>query len=317
MIPSYILSLFLILSSLVYMMPSLAKSQSAPAPTLFSETFGDRHHPAILLNAGAGNQSITWPDVFCQKLSEKGYFVIRYDYRDTGLSSAIDYDTHPYTVMDLAQDSLRILKQYHIKKAHFVGYSMGGELAQLVGAYYPRYAKSIILLATSTDFQPGFNAFAGKFSTQGLSAPHPDYVKWATRSVDSSQQTFDQKVQDYVITWKMLDGSPKNFAEDFFKTQGRLSYTRTRLQQPYLNHAKAMKATFALHHAAPALIRIPTLIIQGAKDPIFSPDHGRDLAHKIQHSKLIVWDDFAHAISPQNFDRIIDTMDQFIRETRT
>lgn len=183
-------ALFILLSTWISVPTSYA--QQSPTITLFSETFGDRTHPALLLNAGAGNQSIIW-------------------------------------------------------------------------------------------------------------------------AIELSKQTLDQKVQDYVRLWKLLDGSPKHFDEAYFRAQGTLNYTRTPLQQPYIHHGYAMKASFAEQRAAPALIKLPTLIIQGKNDPVSPPDHGRDLAQQIQHSNLQIWDDFAHAISPQHFDRLVNTIDHFIQ----
>jgi pimeloyl-ACP methyl ester carboxylesterase len=280
---------------------------------LFSETFGNQSNPAILLNAGAGNQAISWPDEFCTKLAARGYFVIRYDYRDTGLSTAIDFDKNPYNVMDLAFDTFKILNKYNVKKATYVGFSMGGELAQLVGGFHPKYATSLVLIGTSANFKVGFDAFAGVYHNDGLSPPNKDYIAWATRRVDVANQTLDEKVDAYVHTWKMLDGSPSNFDEAFFKAQGQLNYSRTKLWQPYVNHSKAMLASFQHQETAPALITIPTLIIQGANDPVFPPDHGRDLNSKIAGSKLLVLDSFAHAISPRNFDKLVNEIDGFLK----
>ncbi|MBS0185007.1 MAG: alpha/beta hydrolase [Proteobacteria bacterium] len=281
--------------------------------TLFSEAFGNKNHPAILLNAGAGSQSIVWADVFCKKLAEKRYFVIRYDYRDTGLSSQVQDEITPYTIHDLAKDALNILKKYHIQKGHIVGFSMGGQIAQFLGAYYPDHVLSLILIGTSTDFKPGFDAFEGKFKNEGLSPPNQNYVTWATRQVDLDAQTLDEKVEDYIKTWRYLDGNSPRFNKDYYRNEGIRNYTRTKLHKPYLKHARAMKSSFKDHKKAPSLIKSPTLILQGAQDPVFGIDHGKKLNSQIKNSTLLIWDDFAHAISPQNFDRIIEEIDRFIK----
>ena len=280
---------------------------------LFSEAFGDKNNSAILLNSGAGGQSIMWADTFCKKLSDRGYFVIRYDYRDTGLSSQVDYEKNPYDIQDIAKDTLVILKTHNVQKAHFVGFSMGGQVAQFMGAYYPEHVLSLILLGTSTDFKPGFDAFEGN-QNKGLSAPDPGYVAWATRAIDFKGQTLDEKVEDYVETWRRLDGNSPEFREDYYRQEGRRNYRRTKLQTPYINHSKAMRASFEDHQKAPSLIKATTLIIQGGQDPVFGRDHGKSLKDQIKNSELIVWEDFSHAISPQNFDRIIEEIDKFIKK---
>lgn len=281
---------------------------------LFSESFGDIKNPAILLNAGAGEQAIIWPDAFCEQLANKGYFVMRYDYRDSGLSPTVEYDKKPYTVLDMADDALQVLRQYGVKKAHFVGYSMGGQLAQLVGAYRPDHALSLILMGTSTNFQPGFEAFEGRHSKASLSPPQPFWVAWATRKVDGASQSLAQKIDDYVETLRLLDGQTPDFDAPFFHNQARAMLTRTPLQTPHVNHVKAMRASYALHASAPARIKVPTLIIQGSNDPVFGPDHGAALHSAIKGSELITLKTFAHAISPQNFEPLASTIDAFIRK---
>ncbi|MBS0185417.1 MAG: alpha/beta hydrolase [Proteobacteria bacterium] len=282
---------------------------------IFSETFGETHNPAILLNAGAGNQLIIWPERFCKDLAAKGYFVIRYDYRDTGLSAHVPNE-EPYTVLDLAQDAIEILKKYHLEKATFVGFSMGGQLAQFVGAYFPQYAENLILIATSTDFKSGFDALMGNLSEGGgLSTPKPEYLAFLAEAWDFSEFTLEKKIDFYVEVAKVLEGRPKDFEEDFFRNQAQENYERTPLNAPHA-HTEAMLASFDLHQKAPELIQIPTLIIHGEKDPIFPLDHAEALKNRIKDSKLLIWDDFGHAISPRHFTRLITAIDSFIKKGR-
>lgn len=274
---------------------------------------GIKKNPAILLNAGAGDQSIFWSDTFCRKLSEKGYFVIRYDYRDAGLSSQIDYEKNPYTILDLVKDALSVLRKYKVNKAYFMGFSMGGQVAQFAGAYYPEYVQGLILLGTSTNFKPGFDAFEGKITSEGLSQPDSAYIKWATRKVDFESQSLEERVKDYIEKWRRLNGFPQDFKEDYYRQEGIKNYTRTSLYSSYLNHAKAMKESFEEHAKAPSLIKAQTLIIQGKEDPVFGIDHGEALKAQIKNSELVIWEDFGHALCPQNFDRIIHKIDEFIK----
>ena len=77
-----------------------------------------------------------------------------------------------------------------------------------------------------------------------------------------------------------------------------------------------MQASFDSHNKALELIKTPTLIIHGAKDPIFPMDHGRNLEKRIQNSELLIWDDLGHAISPRHFSRLAEAIDSFIRKKR-
>src|SRR5882762_1421243 len=108
------------------------------------ETFGDAAHPALLLIMGLGGQMILWPEDFCRRLAAAGYYVIRYDNRDVGLSSKIEHAGRPrlvraairsllripveapYTLDDMAKDALGLLDALGVKAAHIAGVSMGG-----------------------------------------------------------------------------------------------------------------------------------------------------------------------------------------------
>jgi pimeloyl-ACP methyl ester carboxylesterase len=104
---------------------------------LWTESFGDASRPTVLLIMGVMNQGILWPDEFCAEIADSGYHVIRYDHRDTGQSSSVDFEEHPYTLDDLASDALKVLDGYGVEKAHVVGLSMGGFLAQLLALDHP------------------------------------------------------------------------------------------------------------------------------------------------------------------------------------
>ncbi len=93
---------------------------------IFTESMGDAKNPTIILLMGAMNQGIFWYDSFCEKLALAGFFVIRYDHRDTGFSSVVNYIIHPYNLDNLTDDVIEILDGYNILKAHVVGISMGG-----------------------------------------------------------------------------------------------------------------------------------------------------------------------------------------------
>src|SRR6187401_121002 len=80
----------------------------------WTENFGRPKDPALILIMGSGGQGLLWPQKFCEELANKGYYVIRYDNRDTGLSSAIDYQKTPYTLVDMAKDVTLILDGYGI-----------------------------------------------------------------------------------------------------------------------------------------------------------------------------------------------------------
>jgi pimeloyl-ACP methyl ester carboxylesterase len=272
--------------------------------TLWTESFGAKQNPPILLIIGAGSQAILWPDEFCQKLAKEGFFVIRYDHRDSGKSSAVNYPKQPYTVMDLSKDATAVLDYYKIKKAHIVGFSMGGQIAQFLGAYFPSRVLTLTLMATSTSFKEGFDAFAGN-PIEGLSPPKDYYVKWATRGVDQTKQTTNERIKDFVHSWKLLNGDKIPFDTALYTQIAKDSLTRSKLTNPYSGHALAMKASFADHKRAPGLIKAPTLIIHGSEDPVFEVDHAEALHDTITDSELVIIDNMGHNLNTHFYDEII------------
>jgi pimeloyl-ACP methyl ester carboxylesterase len=115
---------------------------------LFTQSFGNNDNPAILLIAGATVSMLYWDKEFCQKLADKGLFVIRYDNRDVGKSTFYEPGTTPYDITNLTDDAITILDDYKIDKAHLVGMSLGGLISQIAAIKYPNRIKSLTLMST-------------------------------------------------------------------------------------------------------------------------------------------------------------------------
>lgn len=140
----FLISLIMPLSALDYNEPLWVE---ANGHTLWSESFGQwSDKKAIILIAGMGANARFWPDPFCQSLVEEGFFVIRYDHRDVGLSSGCP---DGFEIEELADDVVAILDAYQIPKAHVAGLSMGGMIAQFVSAKYPARVMTQTLIATA------------------------------------------------------------------------------------------------------------------------------------------------------------------------
>lgn len=283
---------------------------------LWVESFGNPMNTPILLIIGAGAQCKLWPDDFCKKLADHGYFVMRYDHRDTGKSSRIDYQNSPYTIMDLTQDAVEVLDHFHIQSAHIVGFSMGGQIAQFIGAYFPEYAKTITLMGTSTSFKEGFNAFEGKLTSEGLSPPKAHYVKWATRVINIEELSPEEKIQDFLTSWKFLNGDKAAFDEEVYNQIAIETYSQSKLDN-YANHALAMQASYEEHKNAPSLIKAPTLIIHGNEDPVFGVDHAYALNKEIQESQLFIIDEMGHNLNSKFFGEIITLIKNHVNQSES
>src|SRR3954454_22654477 len=141
------------------------------------ETFGDPADPAMLLIMGLGTQMVAYHEEFCLELAGRGFFVIRHDNRDIGRSTHLDgaptpslvqlakRDRHaPYTLADMAKDSVGVLDCLGIEKAHIVGTSMGGMIAQTIAIRHPERTLSLVSIMSNTGSffsgQPALSLYA-------------------------------------------------------------------------------------------------------------------------------------------------------------
>ncbi|MEN0107389.1 MAG: alpha/beta fold hydrolase, partial [Pseudomonas sp.] len=136
---------------------------------LVYEDWGDISAPPLLLIMGLGAQMVLWPDDFCHSLVERGFRVIRFDNRDSGMSGRINkpFETPlwklllraqlglrspaPYTLEDMAGDVAQLLDHLQIPSAHIVGASMGGMITQVFAALYPERVRALTILFSSTN----------------------------------------------------------------------------------------------------------------------------------------------------------------------
>src|SRR5919112_5254510 len=127
------------------------------------ETFGDPADPTMLLIMGLGTQMLAWHEEFCEQLAGRGFFVIRHDNRDIGRSSRLKHlgtpplwkivrrDRHPgYSLADMAADSVGVLDHLGIRRAHVVGASMGGMIAQTIAIRFPHRVLSLVSIMSNT-----------------------------------------------------------------------------------------------------------------------------------------------------------------------
>ncbi|MCG7625109.1 alpha/beta fold hydrolase [Epibacterium sp. Ofav1-8] len=105
--------------------------------TLATQSFGRASDPAILLVMGATASMLGWPDEFCGDLAQRGFFVIRFDHRDTGQSTTFAPGQADYALEDMAADVIAIMDAYGLDHAHLAGMSLGGLISQMVALQHP------------------------------------------------------------------------------------------------------------------------------------------------------------------------------------
>lgn len=306
-----IISLFLSSSFLCASTGQIAKVNSID---IWYETFGNKENPALLLIMGGCCSGVMWHDSFCEKLSNEGFYVIRYDHRDTGLSSSIDFEKNPYTLIDLTQDAVGVLDAEKIHKAHLFGLSMGSFIAECMAAHYPKRVLTITLMSSSPDIHPMNLAYAGLPSEKAssLPPPTPEYLAWMNEWTRLTPQTHEELLAQRIEGWDKLNGSKIPLDDPLNREIHQKFLSRFNYPQGILNHIKMLRdeRTEELVRTAPAKIKVPTTIIQGSEDPIYPPDHGKALHHLILHSNYLLIEGMGHVPNNHFFDLYITLLKQ-------
>ncbi|WP_245827957.1 alpha/beta fold hydrolase [Sinomonas mesophila] len=265
---------------------------------LCAESFGDPGRPPVLLIMGNGASMMWWEDDFCRGLAAEGMangrFVIRYDHRDTGRSVVYEPGHPGYDAGDLAEDAAGVLDAFGIQTAHLVGVSAGGALAQLVALDHPDRTSSLTLISTTLAVAapeghdlPGPTGEFRDF----LRASGPD---WADRD----------SVVAYLMRYtEILAGGRRAFEEREVRRLVEADVLRARSPASAQNHDLLEETP----RARPPLtsLRVPTLVVHGAADPMFPLAHGRALAEQIPGARLLVLPDAGHGVDRADWPVLI------------
>jgi pimeloyl-ACP methyl ester carboxylesterase len=273
------------------------------------ETFGNKSARPLLLVMGLSAQMVFWDTQFCQQLVERGHFVIRFDNRDVGLSSKIDAAgvpdvmaaisarmqgekiTAPYTINDMAADSIGLLDSLGIDKAHVCGASMGGMIAQTIAIAYPKRVSSLISIMSTTG-NP--NLPQGKPEVMSvLLAPPPSEREAA--------------IEQGVRVWRTISGPGFPFDEEWTRRIVALAYDRCYHPEGAMRQLTAIMAqddrTDALKH-----ITTPVLVIHGADDPLVPVEGGKATAEAVPNSSLLIIEGMGHSLPQPAWPQIIDAI---------
>ncbi|RIX51218.1 alpha/beta hydrolase [Paenibacillus nanensis] len=260
---------------------------------LYTESFGDAANPAILLIMGAQSSMVWWDEAFCSRLAEHGRFVIRYDNRDTGASTAYEPGQPGYTFLDMADDAVAILDGYGIEKAYIAGMSMGGMLTQMIALRHPSRVRGISLIASS-NFAPDLPPMEEKVMDFFAGAGGVDWKD-------------EQAVVTFSLEkWKVLRGSKHRFDEDRIRELASQEVRRSIQPASMTNHAFVAGGEEYLTRTSE--IAVPALIIHGTEDPIIPFAHGEALARVIPQASLLTLEGTGHELHPEDWDAIVDAV---------
>jgi pimeloyl-ACP methyl ester carboxylesterase len=251
------------------------------------EAIGAPGDPAILLIAGAAASMDLWDDELCARLADGGRRVIRYDHRDTGRSTTYPAGAPPYSGTDLAQDAIAVLDALGIARAHLVGISMGGGLAQELAFTHRERLLTLTLMATTAiDFEREDLPGMSEALRAALADPRPE-PDWDDRHAAVA----------YLVENERPFASARDFDELRARSRAERIYDRSLEPASAANH-------WAIGGEGPApgdvsrLHDVPTLVLHGTEDPFFPLEHGRSLAARIPGARLIELDGVGHEPPP-------------------
>ena len=252
----------------------------------------------VLLIMGNGADALIWPPKFVQAFVDSGYQVIRYDQRGTGMSDRIEeWDSkNPYTVADMAEDAVAILNTLEIQKAHIVGFSMGGMIAQEIAIRYSERVMSLTLMMTS--------GFIGDPELPGLTSRY--FIESLVKGIP-------------LMKYRIAGGEKNLIKERIAKTISVIGHEGLDIKETAevvlydLRKRKGINIQAALQHQAAVTVsgsryaglktlKVPTLVIHGTADQFIPVGHGRKLTKIIPNAKSLWLEGVGHVFPVPDMD---------------
>ena len=273
------------------------------------EEIGDPTDRPLLLIMGLGAQMIAWDDDFCRQLADRGFRVIRFDNRDSGLSTKIeeapvDFDeayqsyeatgtvAAPYTLDDMADDAAGLLDALGIEAAHIVGASMGGMIAQTLAIRHPEKVVTLTSIMSTTG-----DPDVGQPTAEAMAV------------IMQAAPTDREGVIEFNLANERVISSPEHFDEA--RARRRLTAAYDRCHYP-AGLTRQLMAIVASGTRAERLreLRVPTLVVHGGADPLVQPSGGERTAALIPGAELLILDGMGHDLPPHHWREIIDAIEK-------
>ena len=279
------------------------KLAAANGLSLCYQTFGAPSDPPMLLIMGLGAQMIWWDDRLCEALAARGYYLVRFDNRDIGKSSYIPAPPPdimkvmlgtlppPYTLSDMASDTVGLMDALGFDTAHLVGASMGGMIAQVVAIEHPERVRTLTSIMSTT-------------GERGLPQGSPEVYAAISAPPPLTAEAF---IETNVRFAELLRG----FADASEEADARARSTRGAARG--LNPAGGARQLAAVisggsRKEALAGVKAPTLVIHGVDDPLVHVEAGRATARAIPGAKLIELERMGHTLPRAHWPALVDAI---------
>jgi pimeloyl-ACP methyl ester carboxylesterase len=258
--------------------------------TLCYDTFGDPRAPALVLIMGLGFQLVHWPEAFCEGLAARGFFVLRFDNRDAGRSTHLP--GRRYGLEEMADDTVGLLDALGVGRAHLVGASLGGMVAQLVAIRRPDRVRSLASLMSTTGAR-------GKGRTSLRVVRH-----MLGRRPRTAAEAIDRRVRVFAAV-----GST-GFEQDVAEIRRATALALARDPDQRAGRRRQHAAVRAAADRTRALrgVTAPTLVLHGTSDRMCHPSGGEATAAAIPGARLELVEGLGHDLPSEAWPRIIDAI---------
>ncbi len=281
------------------------------------ETHGPKDGPAVLLIMGLAAQLTHWPHAFVDALADAGYRVLAMDNRDVGLSQKLHAKRAPrptafavlsrlpfasalapYTLEDMARDSVGVLDAFDIDAAHVVGVSMGGMIGQILSANHKDRVISLTTIMSSTN-------------NPSLPKADPKILQ-EIFAVRTRPRTREELIDRSVALWNMIGTPDGGNDPDEFRARIAGAVDRCTYPAGIRRQIAAIIATGDLRRFA-RRVEAPTLVIHGSIDPLTPLRAGLDIAASVPGARVEIIDGMAHDLPPKFLPRINDLLAGHLR----
>lgn len=270
---------------------------------IWCEEFGRRGDPEVLLIMGTGESGLSWPDPLCVSLAEEGRHVIRYDNRDTGRSSRIDFTGDPYTLTDMAADAMGVLDALGVTAAHIVGVSMGGMIAQEIAIESPERVLTLTLLITTPTVNDPVNptTFVNGLPDMDVARLMPVFMELA----EHPPTTDAERVESALALARATKGSRGFLNEEAFRESTVRTLAHSGSPGNTQNHSQAISRSRDRTELLKSVV-VPTLVVHGTEDPIFPYAHAVATSQAVPGARLMTMEGMGHELpAPPELTSII------------
>ncbi len=261
--------------------------------SIYYDTFGHVDDPCLLLVNGLGSQCINFHDDWCAMFADRGLHVVRFDNRDVGLSTKFDeWPTGPhgaaYTISDMAADGMVVLDALQVKRAHVMGLSMGGTIAQTMAIEHPHRLITMTSVMSTTG-EPEFQRSTRQAAELLLAPPAHDREGYIQQWIDGLREWGSPEFADEA-RWRR--DAERAFDRCFHPSGPTRQYLAVMASEPRAER---------LRH-----VTVPTLVIHGDKDRLIDAIGGQRTAELIPGARFEVIEGMGHDYPPQLWPRWVD-----------